>query len=474
MTQPLLRPTDVESDVVNRLRRLLDDERPELEEYDRLYEGTQRANYMHEEIFAESGDRIPQVRIFWPQVAVDAIVERLFVQGIKTGDEDLDKEFHRVWAFNEMDLGFTQAITDALVMRRAGISIGTNEDDKATPIVCPESPLELYVRDDPRTRKPVEGLRVWCAYDNTGLMSEEYATVYLPNSTTWLERGRGGWVVNRRDDHNLGELPVAVLVNRPRTSAAQSGPARYRRERVGRSDIEPIRTLSWSGNKFATDMGVAGERVAIPLRALFGAGPEDFKDQSGNQMTPMQALQANLLAIPESDVKAFEFTAAQLSNFTTALREISQQVGMSTGLPPHYLGTPSDNPASAEAITGSESRLATRAELKQLPFGAAVRRAAWLMHRFATGEWSDEIRTAKVDWRNVRTPTVGAMADAAVKLYSTQPTPIIPLHQTREALGYSDDEIAEMEEQDELAAAREPTSRLAGALVDQRVTGGGQ
>src|SRR5690606_1859304 len=110
-------------------------------------------------------------------------------------------------------------------------------------------------------------------------------------------------------------------------------------------------------NKMATDMMVAGEFVAIPLRALFGVPPDGFKDEKGNPLTVLQALMGRLLTIPDEQVKAFEFAAAQLSNFTTAMREIAQLVASISGLPPHYMGMASDNPASAEAIAASEARL---------------------------------------------------------------------------------------------------------------------
>lgn len=473
MTQPTLSLTDDERAMVTGLAQQHDEELPELEQYDRWYEGTQRAKYMHDEVFKESGNRIPEVRIFLPQVAVDAIAERLYVQGIKSGVEDLDTDFHRVWTANRMDLGFTQAVTDALVMRRSYISVGTNEEDPDTPLVCAESPLELHVRYDPRTRKPVAGLRRWCVYDETGTLTEEYATLYLPDRTVWTERRAGGWVVVDRDDHKLGEVPIATLANRPRTSAAMSGHRGARRERVGRSDLEAVIPLAHSMNKLATDMMVAAERVAIPLRAIFGAGPDEFKDEKGNPLTPMQALMGGLLAIPDDQVKAFEFAAAQLGNFTGAMREMSNQAGSVTGLPPHYLGTPSDNPASAEAITGSESRLATRAEIKQVPFGVGVRSVARLQHRFRTGSWAPELETCRIDWRDVRTPTVGARADAAVKL-GPKDVPILPMKWVRQELGYDDDTIEAMEEQDELAAARQPIAQVARGLADnQRVIGDG-
>jgi hypothetical protein len=460
VTLPLSTLSDSEMATVRDLCRLHDDEKPELEAYDRWYEGTEQVRYLHEDLFQEMHDRIPQVRIFLPQVAVDSIAERLGWEGFRTGDDDLDEDLQRVWDANDLDLGLTQAITDALVMRRSYFSIGTNEEDPDTPIVRPESPLELFVRNDARTRKATDGLRRWCVYDLSGSLMEEYATLYLPDSTIWMERKGGGWVVTDRDDHKLGEVPIASLVNRPRTSAVRVGPRP--RTRIGRSDLDPVIPLAHSLTKMATDMMVAAERVAIPLRVLFGAGPDQFKDDKGNPMTPMQALLGGLLAIPEPDVRAYEFAAAQLANFTTGMRELSNQAGSVTGLPPHYVGTPSDNPASAEAIISSESRLATRAEQKQVPFEAGVVHAAWLWRRIQTGEWDPAVKAARGDWRDVRTPTVGAQADAAVKLYQAK---IVPLKQTREKLRYDPDEIEAMEDQDELDAVRSPAGRLAGAMT---------
>jgi hypothetical protein len=52
-----------------------------------------------------------------------------------------------------------------------------------------------------------------------------------------------------------------------------------------------------------------------------------------------------------------------------------------------------------------------------------------------------------------------------VKLFTTQPKPIVPLRQTREALGYDDDTIDEMELEDEKEAERAPSAALARAMT---------
>lgn len=451
-----------ETAVVNDLARRHDAELTELRDLDAYYEGTQSLSYMHPEIWAEVHDRIRMVIVNWPQMVVDSVEERLRLEGFKTGDKELDKELWRVWAANRMQLGFRQAIVDAMVMRRSFLCIGTNEKDSQTPLVTPESPLEVYADIDPRTRKVRAALRRISEVNAVGSIVTTYATLYLPNATIWC-RWEGGWKEENRDTHNLGEVPVVPVVNRPRLRITSRNRAGQMLERLGRSDLDPVIPLSDAACKIATDMMVAAEFVAIPLRVIFGTAPDSFRDEQGNPMTPLRAMQGRLLAIPDEEAKAYEFAAAQLNNFTEAMRELAQLVASISGLPPHYLGMSSDNPASAEAIAGSEARLATRAERKQDSFGCGAVEAVRLIRRFQTKDWDPNVESTTVDWRNVRTPTVAAMSDAAVKLYTTTP-PIVPLRQTREALGYDEQAIEAMEDEDEKAAERSPVAKLANAV----------
>ena len=456
--------------LIDRLSRMHDNEMYELERYDSYYEGTQPLSYMHPEILAEVSERIRPLVIFWPQMAVDSIEERLRLEGFKTEDADVNTELWRIWKSNRMVLGFRQVITDSLVMRRAFVSVGTNPDDADTPLVAPESPLEVYVDLDPRTRRVRAALRRVSDVDGLGGVVARYATLYRPNVTVWCEAtGFGGWKEVQRDEHGLGMVPVAPVVYRPRLRGSTRSPRNTQVARLGRSALDPIIPLSDAANKLGTDMMVAAEFIATPLRALFGVGPGDFKDQDGNPMTPLRAMMGRLLTIPDEEVKAFEWASGQLSNFTEGLRAMAELVVSVTGLPPHYLGKASDNPPSAEAIAASESRMATRAERAQDSLDGGAMDSAELILRF-TKNWDPAFAAMTSDWRNVRTPTVGAMADAAVKLFTTQPA-IVPLRQTREKLGFDETEIEAMEEQDELEAARNPAAQIARGLADQRVPG---
>ena len=210
---------------------------------------------------------------------------------------------------------------------------------------------------------------------------------------------------------------------------------------------------------------VAAEFVAIPLRGFLGVGPDAFEDEKGNKLTAMEAIMGRLLAIPaDADtVKQFEFASAQLSNFTGVIDKLASLTASIAGLPPHYMGMATDNPPSAEAIAASESRLAARAERAQDSLGCGALDAGELILKF-TKAWDPEYAAMRLDWRDVRTPTEAAKADAAVKLNQAK---ILPLRQTRQRLGYDDDAIDEMELEDEAEAQRSPAGQLVTRLADQ-------
>jgi hypothetical protein len=450
-------PTD-EQGWVNYLARRHDAEMAELEMLDRYYEGTQPVSYMHPEILREVADRIRPVIIAWPQLVVDSVEERLDVEGFRLPDEEeADDDLWRVWQSNDLDETSQLGHVDALVMRRSYVVVGTNESDPDTPLVTVESPLEVFHDVDPRTRKVRAALRRVGEEDIAGGVLQRYATLYLPDVTVWYQWD-GGWKETNRDQHKLGEVPVVPLVNRARLRAArrstQTGVVRLR---YGTSELAPILPLSDAANKLATDMMVAGEFVAIPLRGLFGIGPEDLVDEQGNRLTALQAIMGRLLTIADTEAKAFEFAASQLSNFHGAVEALARLVASIAGLPPHYLGISTQNPASADAIRSAESRLVKRAERKQRAFGGAWELVMRLVRRFQSGEWDPRLARLETIWRDASTPTVAQAADAVVKKHAEG---IITTRQAREDLGYTDAQIARMEADEEAAARRDPLQQL--------------
>jgi hypothetical protein len=138
-----------------------------------------------------------------------------------------------------------------------------------------------------------------------------------------------------------------------------------------------------------------------------------------------------------------------LSNFHETIKQLATLVASLSGMPPHFMGHATDNPASADGIRSAETRLVKRSERKQRGSGGTWERVQRKVLRIRDGAWDPRSRSLETIWRDASTPTVAQSADAAVKKFQAG---IVPLRQTREDLGYTQAQIERMEEQDEQAA----------------------
>jgi len=454
-----------------------DAEIPRLEALDAYYEGEQPLTYMHPDILAEVRDRLQPVIIGWPQLVVDAIEERLDVTGFRLpGAEKADEDLWKVWQYNDLDEQAPQAHVDALALSRSYVAVGSR-DKSNIPLVTAESPLELFAAIDPRDRTVRAALRRITEPDTLVRAGERTATLYLPNETIWYDWTGGAWKEVDRDKHGLGEVPVTPIVNRPRLRQARKTRSNTYQLRYGRSELASVLPLSDAANKLATDMMVAAEFVAIPPRGFLGVGPDKFRDANGNQLSPTQVIMGQLLAIPgkATDTKTFEFSSADLGKFIDAINAMAHVVAALAGLPPQYLGYATDQPASADAIRSAESRLIKRAERKQTAFGGSWERVMRQVRRVQDPSAADDPALHRMEtmWRNAATPTIAQSADAAIKLYTAPngQTPIVPLRQTRQDLGYTDVQIDRMEDEDEKAREQDPVTML-GRQIDMTTAGG--
>jgi hypothetical protein len=463
---------------VNHLARVHDGDLPQLRKYDSLFQGTARLNYMHPDILREVEDRIKCVALGWPMLAVEPLEERLDLLTFRypedgkeidpdAAPEDLasfagDENLQQVWQDNDLDEESQMGHLDALVMKRAYVTVGVNEDDPDIPLVTVESPLEMFALIDPRTREVRAALRRWTDdYDFVTQQQNQYATLYLPNSTSWFDRGPNGWRETYRDQHKVGKPLVAALTNRGRLAA-----------RYGQSELTPpLLSLADAANKIATDMMVAAEFHMLPLRAIFGVGPEDFEDEQGNKQSKLQILMGRLLAVPgggpgEPPVTAHEFTSSSLTNFHDTLNQLARHASGLIGVDPSVLGMATgDNPASAEALKSREVRLIKKAERKQKAFGGGWERAMRLVRRLQEGDWDPAAKRLESVWRDAATPTRAQAADAAVKLVGGN-VAVIPKQQAREDLGYTPAQQRRMAAWDKAAA--DPLADIARELADNR------
>jgi hypothetical protein len=347
---------------------------------------------------------------------------------------------------------------DALVMRRSYVIVGAREGDASTPLITVESALDVFAEHDPRTGAVAAAVKRWCE-EPEGESPVDYATLYLPNSTSWWVRGRSGvWEPDpehEKDEHKLGEVPVVVLANRPRLKCPG-----------GVSEFKSVIPISDACCKIATDMMVSAEYHATPRRVAFGFGEEDFVDEQGRRVSAFSRIIGRMWATSrnrkEDGADVVQFPEASLSNFHDTINQLARLVASLAGLPPHFLGYATENPASADAIRSSESRLVKRAERKQREWGEAWEQVMRLALRFRKGNWDPRALSLETIWRDASTPTIAQKADAAVKLFTAK---IVPLRQTREDMGYTQAQIVRMEEADEEVAEDAMKRILAGDLA---------
>jgi hypothetical protein len=392
----------------------------------------------------------------WPAMYIQSLEERLDVEDFRMGDEsEGDDRLRNWWQANLLDVESGPGHTEALVHGIAYVTVSApNEDEDPTiPIIRLESPFNFIAKQDYRTRRVKNALRV---YEDPEIPNEKYVALYLPNETVYLGQSKNQssqWFIDYRVQHDLDRVLVSPLVNRARIH-----------EWCGRSEISnELRSATDAASRIMMNLQSAAELMAIPQRILFGVSEEDFPVDTSQPGAAMEAYMARIMAFENEAGKATQFQSADLRNYVEALQELAKQVASYTGLPPQYLSFSSENPASAEAIKSSEARLIKKVERKSRLFGQSWEEAMRLGMLVVDGSIPQDSYKLETVWRDPSTPTFAAKSDGITKLHQQG---IIPTEQARIDLGYSDIQRKEMEKMDK----SDPVSQLNQLLFTQEAT----
>lgn len=399
-------------------------------------------------------------QVGWPRTYLDSMEERLDVEGFRmAGESEADERLWGWWQANDMDEESGLGHIEAFVHGRAYITVSAPDPndptmDQGTPIFRVESPANMYAETDPRTRKVTRAVRI---YQAPGSLVATGATLFLPDQTVILERegGYSPWRIVKTIKHNLGAVPVVPLLNRENLA-----------DRFGRSEITPeLRSVTDAAARTMMNMQAAAELMAVPQRLLFGVAQEALAANPDSPSSTLEAYFARIIAIEDPDASATQFSAAELRNFTEVLQELAKQAASYTGLPPQYLSFASENPASAEAIRSSESRLVKKCERKSRMFGGAWEQVIRLGMLVIDGDVPKDAFRMETLWRDPSTPTYAAKADAVSKLYNNG-AGVIPLERARIDLGYSSEERREMKKWDQESSTSQLSALLGGGLQE--------
>lgn len=436
---------------VARLTKELEARRPAIERATRYYDGDHNLTFASEKFLEAFGGLFRAFSDNWCEVVIDAVEERLNVEGFRVASEvpEADKEAWAIWQRNNLDAQSQLAHQEALIGGAAYAVVWVGADDRAE--VTVESSVNTIVACHPKFRdRRSAALRLWL--DDDGY---EHAELFLPEkvylfrskskrdndivrdatTTTWEVDPLATNVDSSGAMPNtLGVVPVVELANRPRLN---------RTRKIGwgvHSEIRSIMPLQDAVNKLVADMLTGSEFAAFPQRWLTGYEP-GVDPESGAQMPPnFRPGTDKLWWLEDAQAKFGQFTAADLSNFVTAIDMVIQHIASISRTPPHYLNASADR-LSGESIKAAETGLVAKVKRKQRFFGEAWEEVMRLAGQLEGNTTLTGAMAMETIWSDPETRSDAEAADAAGKRSAIG----VPWHQTMEDLGYSPEAIARME-----------------------------
>ena len=437
--------------------------RDRLTKLDNYYHGRHPLLFATDEFYEIFVDVLQPLSINFVSLVVDATVERLKVQGFRSGENaESAANANQVWRDNDMDAWAVVAHREALVKSETAVIVWT---EAGKPQISVEDARTVIVDYYPgRLKSRQAALKRWA--DDT----RAYATLYLPDAIYKFEQSLSGddrdaiidgasvgiisdttpygWKRREVSDeawplpNPTGVVPVIPMVNRPDLFGR------------GQSEMESVLPQQDAINKLACDLLIASEFAAFPQRWMTGVETRD--ETTGEDTFDFRGAIDRLLTVPNPDAKMGIFQAADLDNYTGAIEAFVQQMASISHTPPHYLLGRSGVVPSGEATTSAESGLVSKVKSHQSekgPVWAEVLRVADLvMDR-------REAPALAPIWEDPERRSWSERADALAKERSLG----IPDEYLWKKLGYNADDIAEIrrmrdDEARRLAQAFDPNS----------------
>ena len=396
------RLSDDEAALVRRLQTKAGTERRDLERLDGYYEGQQRL--MHLGLALPPNLRVLETVVNVPRLAVDEPVGRQRLSAFQRSGSDMaDPALREAWEANNLDSQSILAHKEARIGGAAYVSVGSNPDDAEHPLVTVEDPQQFTTLHDARTGRVTAALR---NHRDLGTR-KRLMTLYLPDSTIWCSRDSGGFVVEDRDDHTLGRVPVVKFLNRPRA-----------RRWEGTSEMVDVIGLTDSIARMVTNMQVAGETHAVPVRHVAGLSKGDFVGKNGKPLPIWETYFTAIMATENADARFGQFQASDLKNFYDTVDRMLAWCAGILGLPVRYMGNTTIQPPTEGSVRADEARLVANVERMNRFDGDAWCWVMALYERFRTGEDSLKPNEIRAIWHDPATPTRAQIADEAQKLHS--------------------------------------------------------
>lgn len=355
----------------------------------------------------------------WARLVVDAIGERLHVQGIRAGDDtEAAREAWRAWNACRLNSDQRLVYTEALVGGVGYVSVSRQEDGEV--LVTPESAFEVTHEPDLARRQDVAAaLKVYpLEWTNTywgcELYRREATYRWIAEAPpgerrdpdafpidTPRHRNRVEWEERDPVENPVNVVPIVAFESR---AGVLSGGVSEIRDcvsilrRIDRLTLDMLLTSNYSSfrQKWATGLVV----------------PKD--PDTGKPVEPYSAAVQRLWVSENPETRFGTFEASDLGQYLSAIDSQISALAAITRVPAHYLLQRNlANPPSAESLIASETGLASKVEGYQSTFGEAWEVALWLEARLGGREVA--LEEFEIDWASAEKRNPAQVADSAVK-----------------------------------------------------------
>lgn len=340
----------------------------------------------------------------WCGTAIDARSERLTLQGFRmAGKTTVDDDLQRAWQSSNLDAESVLVHNDAMIYGRSFAVVGVPDEPDSPPLTTIESPLSMTASWDVRRREVSAAYQTYLDTDPASeTFNRQLATLYTRDAIVQLVRGDKGWIVQDRNDHRMGFVPVIMFANRPTPS-----------NRYGVSEI----AASWRNTQDRAARALVRNEVAAEFFAslkvwLLGVDKQTFQKADGSFATALETFTGRISMLEADQNGVLPSVVFQQGQDPTGMIKFidheRQVFAGNSGTPLEYLGLVADgNPSSADAITKGDFRLAKSAERLATQFGNGWE--DW--GRMTLRVWGKSIENAErleSDWGKFGIPTPNA------------------------------------------------------------------
>ena len=411
------------------------------------YDGKHPLSFVTSKYRDQFGKMLQGVSDNWMALVIDAVEERMHVQGFRMTDQpEGDKDAWKIWQENSLDVDSEMLHSVALQTGSAYVMVGYGDNER--PLITVEHPAQVYVAYDGGNRhERVAAIKAWVD-EWTG---ETRANIYLPDGiykfisqrqvtmdeyTTASGRERAltvlgaMWRPLTEDtvDNPLGAVPIVEFRNRPRMLGE------------GRSEICDVISVQNQINKLVCDMMIASEFAAFKQRWATGVEiPTD--PTTGRELDDFKSAVDRLWHVEDPAARFGEFSGTDLKNYTTAIENRVQSLASRTRTPPHYLLGASGSFPSGESLKATEAGLINKVRSRHRHFGES-----WeLVMRLAFGVLDDpraDAVTAETIWVDPESRNEAVLADSLLKRMALG----VPHEQLWQDAGYTQSQIARFKE----------------------------